>query len=81
MAIRSMTRKEERARLDELLGTVRIFGLNHIEKTRIITALLDGGYRYNPAVLYEASEDIQEDNPESPGVWLRNRARRLEDDL
>lgn len=81
MGIRKMTRREERARLDELLDSLRLFGLNHFEKTRIITALLNGGYRYNPAVLHEASDDMQNDNPESPGAWLRNRARRLEDDL
>lgn len=71
-----MTRKEERAQLGALLEGLPLFGLNHYEKTKIVTALLDGGYRYNPTVLREAA-DAQRD-PDS-AARLRRRANTMED--
>jgi hypothetical protein len=75
-----MTRKEERAQLNALLEGLPIFGINHYEKTKIVTALLDGGYRYNPTVLREAADNAN--SPEAyqfPATWLRRRATTLED--
>lgn len=72
-----MTRKEERAQLNALLESLPIFGLNHYEKVKIVSALLDGGYRYNPTVLREAAENI------FPAIqadkWLERRANTMED--
>lgn len=73
-----MTRKEERAHLSELLDSLPLFGLNHYEKIKIVSALLDGGYRYNPTVLREAAN-----NPPAygtdPSAWLHRRANTMED--
>lgn len=77
-----MTRKEERAQLDALIESVGTFGqLNHIEKKRLITKLLDGGFRYNPTVLREAAGALQKTDSGNPVVWLQNRATTMEDTL
>lgn len=72
-----MTRKEERAQLSALLESLPLFGLNHYEKIKIVTALLDGGYRYNPTVLREAAENIPQ--AIQPDKWLERRANTMED--
>jgi len=76
-----MTRKEERAQLSELLDSLPLFGLNHYEKVKIITAMLDGGYRYNPTVLREAADNMRDSAPALPVGWLRRRANTMEDFL
>ncbi len=76
-----MTRKEERAQVTALLDSLPLFGLNHYEKVKITTALLDGGYRYNPTVLREAADALQKTDPASPVAWLRRRATTMEDTL
>lgn len=77
-----MTRKEERAQLDALIDSVGTFGqLNHIEKKRLITKLLDGGFRYNPTVLHEAADAMLGTQPALPVSWLRRRATTMEDTL
>lgn len=75
-----MNRKEERAQLGALLEGLPLFGLNHYEKTKIVTALLDGGYRYNPTVLREAADNMTSpDAYQFPAGWLRRRANTMED--
>lgn len=76
-----MTRKEERAQLDALIEGMSIFGLNHQEKTKLITKLLDGGYRYNPTILREAADAMLGSEPALPVSWLRRRATTMEDTL
>lgn len=76
-----MTRKEERAELTALLDTLPLFGLNYYEKRKIVTALLDGGYRYNPTVLRETADALQKTGPSYPVQWLRRRANTMEDTL
>jgi hypothetical protein len=77
-----MTRKEERAQLDALIESVQNFGtLNHREKNRLITKMLDGGFRYNPTVLREAADAMQATEPALPVSWLRRRATTMEDTL
>lgn len=58
-----------------------MFGLNHQEKTRLITRLLDGGYRYNPTVLREAASALEGKDGISPVWWLQRRATTMEDTL
>lgn len=77
-----MTRKEERAELKALLDTLPLFGLNTYEKTKIITALLDNGYRYNPRVLREAADAARGSVNNAlhfSAEWLDKRARTMED--
>lgn len=77
-----MTRTEERKQLAALIEDVGMFGLNHIEKTRLITRLLDGGFRYNPTVLREAAGALRDTDPINPAVaQLRRRATTMEDTL
>ena len=76
-----MTRKEERAELSALLESLPIFGINHYEKLKIVTALLDGGYRYNPTVLREAADNVPNTSVYGPAQWLRRRATTMEDTL
>ena len=77
-------RKEERAELNALLESLPIFGINHYEKMKIVTALLDGGYRYNPTVLREAAAAMRQTVNEhlhlSANV-LDKRAMTMEDTL
>ena len=74
-----MTRKEERAQLDALIEGLPIFPLKHHAKTVLITALLDGGFRYNPTVLREAADALQKAGPASPVAWLRTLSTAMED--
>lgn len=80
-----MTRKEERAELKALLDTLDtlpLFGLNTYEKAKIITALLDNGYRYNPRVLREAADAARGSVNKAlhfSAEWLDKRARTMED--
>lgn len=76
-----MTRTEQRAHLSALIEDVGMFGLNHQEKTRLITRLLDGGYRYNPTVLREAADAMLASQPALPVTWLQRRATTMEDTL
>jgi hypothetical protein len=77
-----MTRREERAQLDAVIESVGTFGqLNHREKNQLITKLLDGGFRYNPAVLREAADAMLGSDPALPVSWLRRRATTMEDTL
>lgn len=78
---KTMTRTEERAHLAALIEDVGMFGLNHQERTRLITRLLDGGYRYNPTVLREAAKALQGTDPGNPVQWLQRRATTMEDTL
>lgn len=76
-----MTRKEERAQLDALIEGLPIFPLKHHAKTTLITALLDRGFRYNPAVLREAAGALQKVDPASPAAWLRTLATAMDDTI
>lgn len=76
-----MTRKEERAQLDALIEGLPIFAMNHHTKTKLITALLDGGFRYNPTVIREAAGALQKTDPANPVAWLQTRATTMEDTL
>jgi hypothetical protein len=73
--------REERARLDALIDGLPIFELSHQTKTKLITGLLDGGFRYNPTMLREAADALQKTDPASPVAWLRTRATTMEDTL
>lgn len=75
-----MSRKEERAQLSAIIEAKVPF-ITHHDKQRLVTALLDGGYRYNPEVLREAAEDLLDTSPLLPYTWLNNYARDLEDAL
>lgn len=75
-----MSRKEERAQLSEIVEAKVPF-ITHHEKLRLVTALLDGGFRYNPEVLREASDIMGSVDPSFPRQWLKDYARNLEDSL
>lgn len=82
VGVEMMTRAQERKHLGDLLEEATGgFSLSHRDKARIVTAMLDGGYRYNPAVLYEASEDLAAADPDGSSWWLRSYARQLEEKL
>ncbi|HEX9229441.1 MAG TPA: hypothetical protein VF885_22815 [Arthrobacter sp.] len=72
---------EERARLNALIEGLPIFGMNDQTKTKLITGLFDGGFRYNPTILREAADALQKTDPASPSAWLRTRATTMEDTL
>lgn len=54
-----MTRKAER---DELLALVKstVQFINHVEAQRLVTVLLDGGFRNNKVVLDEFADYFEE---------------------
>lgn len=76
-----MSRKEERAQLSEIVEAKVPF-ITHHNKLRLVTALLDGGFRYNPTVLEEAADELDElSGTMFPVAWLKDYARNLEDSL
>lgn len=72
-----MTRLQERKHLSEIVERKVPF-ITHHDKLRLVTALLDGGFRYNPTVLHEAAESFRKADPGLPYSWLKDRARELE---
>lgn len=78
-----MSRKEERARLMAFLEANLPFS-TRLDRVRLTTAMLDGGYRYNPTVLREAADAFESgpvDRLHTPTHRLRQRARTMEDTL
>lgn len=78
-----MTRKEERAQLMQLVQAQAPF-LSYHDHMRLVTALLDGGYRYNPLVLREAAGAMRQTVSESLHLcanYLDRRATTMEDTL
>lgn len=71
-------RREERARLGQLIEENGGSWMGYHDKQRLITALLDNGYRSNALLLQEEAANLQKFDPANPVMWLRHRARDLE---